>query len=192
MIKREDYSEELESQFKRLERKYTEVIKDLNKTTRSKSSQEILDSTHDFFTISYHLREWVRKDKKVSEEIKSKIPPFENRTIEPNNLENSLLICRDLCNSFKHRRLTDNHKPNDLKTTINSVGGAIFNVSTKELEKSNAGDTIHLKDEDSIFVGNFTVSFRSHQYDLESVVKYCMHFWKSFFIDNNLLMPRST
>ena len=192
MIKREDYSEELESQYRRLERKYTEVVKNLDKTTRSKGSQEILDSTHDFFTICYHLRDWVKKDEKVNEIIKSKIPSFENRTIQPNNLENSLFICRDLCNSFKHRKLDSNRNPNDASTTINSIGGAIFMVTTKELEtNSKTRKTIHLKDEDSIYMGDFTVSFRNNQYDLGSVIKYCMHFWKTFFEDNNLLMPRS-
>jgi len=193
MTKRKDYSEELENQYRRLERKYTEVIKNLDKTTRSKGSQEILDSTHDFFTICYHLREWVKKDKKVDKKIKSKIPSFESRTIQPNHLENSLLICRDLCNSFKHRKLDKKRKPNDINTTINLVGGAFFTVPTKELEaNSKAGKTIHLKDEDSVYIGDFTVSFKNHQYDLCSVVKYCMHFWKTFFKDNNLLMPRSS
>lgn len=191
MIKREDYSEELESQYRRLERKYTEVIKNIDKTTRSKGSQEILDSTHDFFTICYHLREWVQKDEKVNTKIKSKIPSFENRIMQPNNLENSLLICRDLCNSFKHRKLDERRKPNDASTIINSVGGAIFMVPIKELQEREKGKTIHLKDEDSIFMGDFTVSFRNNQYDLGSVVKYCMHFWKTFFEENNLLMPRS-
>ncbi len=188
MIKRADYSEKLESQYKRLERKHAEVIKNLDKTSRSKGSQEILDSTRDFFTICYHLREWVKKDKKVHEKIKSSIPSFENRTISPDNLENSLLICRDLCNSFKHRELDKNRKPNDLNTTINSTGGALFAVPTREL---GTGKTVHLKDEDSIYMGDFTVSFKNHQYDLGSVVNYCMHFWKTFFKKNNLLMPRS-
>ena len=67
MSKREDYSEQLESQYRRLGRKYSEVIKNLNKEKRSKSSQEILDSAHDFFSICYHLREWVVKDNKVDE-----------------------------------------------------------------------------------------------------------------------------
>jgi hypothetical protein len=191
MIKREHYSEELESQYRRLERKYTEVIKNLDKTTRSKGSQEILDSTHDFFTICYHLREWVQKDEKVNRKIKSKLPLFENRTMQSNNLENSLLICRDLCNSFKHRKLDERGNPNDASTTINSVGGALFMVPIKELQDREKGKTIHLKDEDSIFMGDFTVSFRNNQYDLGSVVKYCMHFWKTFFEENNLLMPRS-
>lgn len=191
MKKREDYSEELESQYRRLERKYTEVIKNLDKTTRSKGSQEILDSTHDFFTICYHLRDWVKNDEKVSEKIKSKIPLFENRTIQPNNLENSLLICRDLCNSFKHRKLDKKRNPNDISTTINSVGGAIFMVPMKEIEASSKlGKTIHLKDGDSIYMGDFTVSFKENQYDLGSVIKYCMHFWKTFFVNNDLLMPR--
>lgn len=105
MINREDFSEELESQYRRLERKYIEVLKNLDKTTRSKSSQEILDSTHDFFIICYHMREWVKEDEKVHQDIKNKIPAFEKRTLQPKNLENSLLICRDLCNSFKHRKL---------------------------------------------------------------------------------------
>ena len=190
---RNEYSENLESQYKRLERKYSEVIKNFSKNTFSKSSEETLDSVYDFFIICYHLRDWIKKDSKISEDIKNKLPSFEDNNIKPNDLNISLLICRDLCNSFKHRELDDKRRPNDIDTKINKSGGALFKVSFHELESARKEKkTIHLKEEDAIYMGNFTIFFRDNYYELKSVVEYCMHFWKNFFKENNLLIPRST
>lgn len=193
MTKREDYSEDLESQYKRLERKYSEVIKNFDKTIRSKSSQEMLDSTHDFFIICYHLREWVQKDNKVDEKIKLKLPSFENDNIRSDHPLIGLQICRDLCNSFKHSKLDKKRRPNDINTKIVASGGSVFMVPIKELNKTNkAGKTMHMKEEDAIYLGDCVINFKNHQYDLLGVVESCMHFWKTFFNENNLLMPRST
>ena len=193
MKKREDYSENLGSQYERLERKHSEVIKNLDKNKRSKSSQEILDSTHDFFTICYHLREWVQKDDKVDEKIKLKLPSFKNDNIRPNHPLIGLQICRDLCNSFKHSKLDTKRNPNDINTKIIPVGGSIFKVPIKELNEINkAGKTMHMKEEDAIFMGDYIINFKNYQYDLLGVVESCMHFWKKFFEDNDLLLPHST
>jgi len=192
MLKREDYSEELGSQYKRLKRKHSEVIKHLDKANRSKSSQEILDSAHDFFTICYHLREWVTKDNKIDEEIKLKLPSFESDNIGHDHPQIGLQICRDLCNSFKHRELDKRKNPNDINTKIIPVGGVIFNVPLKELNETNkAGKTVHLEEENAVYMGDFIIKFKNYQYDLLGVVKSCMHFWENFFEENDLLMPQS-
>ncbi|MBU0570352.1 hypothetical protein KKB40_06295 [Patescibacteria group bacterium] len=190
---REEYSEDLESQYRRLERKYLEVTQNFNRDTFSKSSQEILDSVHDFFVVCYHLREWIKKDKKVTKNTKDALPSFEDGGIKPNDPKVSLLICRDMCNSFKHRELEEKRKPNDINTKINSMGGAIFKVPLQELHVANKEKkTVHLKEEDAIYMGNFIVTFMGNRYELQGVVESCMHFWNKFFEENDLLMPRST
>lgn len=191
MIKsRDEYSEDLESQYRRMERTYEEIINDFETKTFSKSSQQKLDRIYDFFLICYHIKEWVKKDTKVDQRIKEKLPTFDKED-SPVHLQ----MCRDLCNKSKHFSLKTegHHKPNDINTKIVSYGGAIFSVSGKELEEAqNKKETIHLKDEDGIFLGNFYVSFKGKNYDLKGVVQACMHEWKVFFENNELLLPRST
>lgn len=188
MTEREKYSEKLESYYRRMERLSEEIVKDFESENRSKNSQEMLDSVYNFFLHCYHLREWVVEDEKVSEEIKGKLPEFEGDSSPV-----QFMICRDLCNRSKHANLTEGHKPNDTKTEIRTRGSAIFSVSKKELEESqDKKQTIHLKDEDSIFLGNFEVTFREENYDLKGIVQGCMHVWKKFFQENNLLLPRTT
>ena len=187
MVKsREEYSEKLESQYRRMERKYKEVLNDFEGMSFSKSSEEKLDAVHDFFLICYHLREWVEKDVKVHMEIKNNLPTFEKQD-SPVQFQ----MCRDLCNKSKH--LVLERKPNDINTKIIPYGSALFKVPTKELkEAQNKKETIHLKEEDSIFMGDYLVLFRGNQYDLKGVVQGCMHIWKEFFEKNDLILPRST
>lgn len=191
MVKsRDEYSEELESQYRRMERAYEGIIKDFESKTFSKSSQEKLDKIYDFFLICYHLREWVKKDTKVDPKVKEKLPTFDKED-SPVHLQ----MCRDLCNKSKHFALEKEgrYKPNDINTKIITYGGSIFSVSKKELEEARSKkETIHLKEEDEIFLGNFFVSFKEKKYDLKGVVQACMHEWKLFFEKNDLLLPRST
>ncbi len=187
---REEYSEELESQYKRMERAHDDIVNEFESTSYSKSSEEILDAVYNFFLLCYHLREWVERDSKVSKEIKDELPTFEKYDSPV-----QFLMCRDLANKSKHATLeeTKKHKPNDVNTKIDSSGGAIFSVSKEELEEAGKRkETIHLKSEDAIFLGNLFVSFRGARYDLKGVVQGCMHVWKKFFKENDLLLPRST
>lgn len=187
---REEYSEELENQYKRMERAHNDIVNEFEEASRSKSSEEILDDVYNFFLICYHLREWIKRDGKVSQGVKDKLPTF--------NKDNSpvqFLMCRDLANKSKHATLeeTTAHKPNDMNTRIDSSGGAIFRVSKKELEEAQKRkETIHLKPEDSIFIGGFTVFFKGDRYEVKGVVQACMYTWKKFFEENDLLLPRST
>ncbi len=187
---REEYSEELESQYRRMERAHDDIVKDLENTTHSKSSEEILDPIYTFFLTCYHLREHVQKDDKVSQEIKDKLPTFEK-----SDSPVQFLICRDLANKSKHASLeeTARYKPNDVNTKVDANGGAIFRVPIKEMEEAQKRkETIHLKAEDSIFIGRLTVLFNGARYDLKGLVQACMHVWKEFFKENDLLLPRST
>ena len=45
-------------------------------------------------------------------------------------------------------------------------------------------ETIHLKDGDSIFLGNFVVFFRGNRYELKGVAQGCMYVWEKFFKEN--------
>ncbi len=192
---RGEYSEDIESQYRRLERVYNKLTQDFNKESLSKSSQEILDSVIEFMTVCYHLRELIKKDRKVNNVIKNKLPLFTDvdNNIDPTDSKIGLLICRDLCNKSKHGSLDKKWRPNDEHTKINITGGSLFSVSVEELKAANKEKmTIHLKEGDSIYIGNFTVFFRGKNYNLLGVVDSCMHFWKKFFEENNLLMPRYT
>jgi hypothetical protein len=157
---RDKYSESLESQYRRMERKYKEILDDFEGTIFSKSSEKRLDVVYDFFLICYHLREWVEKDEKICTEIKKNIPTFE-KPDSPVQFQ----MCRDLCNKSKHFILEK--KPNDVNTKIVPYGGSIFKVSGDELkEAQKRKETIHLKAEDDIFMGNYLVLFNGSQYDL--------------------------
>lgn len=185
---REEYSEDLESKYKRLERLHNSIVEEFESSVRSKSSQEMLDAVYSFFITCYHLREHIRKDNKVSQEIRDTIPTFEKA-----DSPIQFLMCRDLANRNKHATFWGRYKPNDPNTKIIPYGEAIFRVSTKEIEEaSRKNETVHLKSEDSIFLGNFVVLFKGKQYDLKGVVQGCMHVWKKFFEENDLLLPRST
>lgn len=187
---REDYSESLESQYRRMERIHDKIITDFDNKVLSKNLEERLDNVYDFFLICYHLREWVQKDNKVDQTIKNKLPTFEKT--------DSLVqfqICRDLCNKSKHVTLNETkwHKSNDINIKVIPYGGAIFKVSIKEIEEAQKKkETVHLKSEDNIFIGNYLVVFRRNQYDLKGVVQACMYVWKNFFEENELILPRST
>lgn len=183
---REEYSENLESQYRRMERAHDKIVADFESTTFSKSSQERLDDVYDFFFNCYHLREWIKEDDKVDQSTKDGLPTFEKRD-SPVQFQ----MCRDLCNKSKHVVLK--HKPNDPNIKIVPYGGSIFKASTIEIEEAQKRkETLHLKEEDGIFMGNYLVSFKGSQYDLKGVVQGCMHVWKEFFVKNNLLLPRST
>lgn len=183
---RKDYSENLENQFRRMERAQNRIISDFESSTFSKSSQERLDDVYDFFFNCYHLREWIREDDKVDKARKNILPSFEKHD-SPVQLQ----ICRDLCNKSKHAVLK--HKPNDPNTKIIPLGGSIFKASSQEIkEAQKKRATLHLKEEDSIFLGNYLVVFKGNNYDLKGVIQACMHIWNRFFEDNDLLLPRST
>lgn len=185
---REQYSEKLESQFKRLERFYNKSIKYFSGESFSRSSEEVLDDVYSFFLVAYHLREWVKNDGKVSQEIKEKLPTFIS-----DDSRIGLQICRDICNGFKHSNLSEKRNPNDVNIKINQIGDAIFRVPIKELKEINKkGETMHLKAEDAIYIGDFIVSFKGRNYELEGVIKECMYTWNKFFEGNNLLLPRAT
>lgn len=191
MIKsREEYSENLESQYRRMERIYNKILGDFENKSFSKSSEERLDDVYDFFLVCYHLREWVQKDSKIAQTIKDVLPTFVGET-SPIQFQ----MCRDLCNKSKHVTLeeTNRYKPNDINTEIITYGGSIFSVPIKELgEAQKRKETIHLKKEDGIFVGNYAVSFKGKSYDLKGAVQSCMYVWKKFFEENDLLLPRGT
>ncbi len=187
---REKYSEELENQYRRMERVHDNIIKEFEASTRSKGSEEMLDTVNVFLVTCYHLREWIRKDSKVPNKVKDVLPTFWD-----DNSPVQFLICRDLANKSKHAILEASiqHKPNDINTKIESIGGSVFMVPLKEIkEAGNRKETIHLKENDGIFLGNFVVSFRGDKYDLKGVVQSCMHEWKKYFDENDLLLPRYT
>lgn len=187
---REEYSENLESQYRRMERIYNKILDDFENKNFSKNSEEKLDAVYDFFRICYHFREWIQKDSKIPQSIKDSLPTFMGDSAPV-----QFQMCRDLCNKSKHFILeeTSRYKPNDVNTEIIPYGGSIFSVSKKELEEAQTRkETIHLKKEDEIFLGNYAVSFLGKSYDLKGVVQGCMHVWKKFFEDNDLLLPRST
>ncbi|KPJ57362.1 hypothetical protein AMJ49_02095 [Parcubacteria bacterium DG_74_2] len=185
---RDEYSENLENQYRRLERTYNEIINNFEGKSFSKSAEQRLDPIYDFFLACYHLREWIKKDNKVDQTIKDRLPTFEGES-SPVHFQ----MCRDLCNKSKHAGLEEGYKPNDVNTKIVTYGGAIFQVSKKEMDEAHKKkETIHLKDEDGIFLGNYYVEFKGKKYDLKGVVQACMHVWKDFFEKNDLLLPRST
>jgi hypothetical protein len=189
MVKAKDkYSENLEKQYRRLERAYKEVINDFESKSFSKSMEQKLDSIYDFFLICYHLKEWIKNDDKVDQMIKDRLPMFEGES-SPVHFQ----MCRDLCNKSKHARLEEGHKPNDVNIKVIPYGGAVLRVSSKELKEAHERkETIHLKDEDEIFLGNYYAHFKGEKYDLKGVVQACMYVWKDFFEKNDLLLPRST
>ncbi len=187
---REDYSEELEKQYRRIERAHDEIVQYFESPKKSKSSEKMLDPVYDFFLNCYHLREWIREDNKVSQDIKNSLPSFEKNTSSV-----QFLICRDLCNKSKHAMLkeTKNHKPNDINTEIIAYGGSVFLAKGKELKEAREKkETLHLNSEDEIFLGDFKVSFKGNYYDLKGVVQGCMFVWKDFFNKYDLLLPRTT
>lgn len=183
---RDDYSESLESQYRRMERAHNKIVSDFESTTFSKSSQERLDDVYDFFLTCYHLREWIQEDDKVNQSIKNNLPTFEKHD-SPVQFQ----MCRDLCNKSKHAALK--YKPNDPNTNIVPYGSAIFKASINDIEEAQKRkETLHLKEEDGIFMGNYLVSFKGNQYDLKGVIQGCMYIWKKFFEANELLLPKST
>ena len=187
---RDDYSENLETQYRRIERIYRKIMNDFESKSFSKSSSERLDDVYDFLCTCYHLREWIKKDSKVDRTIKENIPVFDKDS-SPVHLQ----MCRDLCNKSKHAILEEkgNCKPCDINTQIVTYGGGIFSVPADELKTaSKKKETIHLKQEDEIFLGNFCVTFKGKNYDLKGVIQACMSVWQKFFEENDLLLPRST
>ena len=183
---REEYSEILESQYRRMERVHDKILSDIESTTFSKSSQERLDNVYDFFFNCYHLREWVRGDNRVDQSIKDALPTFEKHD-SPVQFQ----MCRDLCNKSKHATLRN--KPNDPNTKIIPYGSTVFKSSTKDIkEAQKRKEVLHLKEEDGVFMGNYLVFFKGNRYDLRGVVQACMYAWKRFFEDNDLLLPKST
>ena len=186
---REEYSENLEGQYRRMERSFNKVIADFESNEFSKSSKERLDEVYNFLQICYHLREWIQKDSKISQTVKNKIPTFTK-----DNSPIQFLICRDLCNKFKHsifgkiRRC----KPNDVNTKIVPYGGAIFQVPFKEIHEAlKKKEKLNIKEEEGVFIGNYFIEFQSNKYDLRGVVQSCMYVWKDFFEKNDLLLPRN-
>lgn len=96
---REEYSENLESQYRNMERVFNKIIADFEGKKFSKSSRERLDDVYNFFQICYHLREWVRKNNKVDKKIEDNLPTFEKNDspIQFLNLPRFMQSVQTLC-----------------------------------------------------------------------------------------------
>lgn len=190
---RDDYSEELESEYRRVERAYERVLVDFDGLSFSKSGEASLDSVFEFCQAAFHLREWVNLDPKVSKEIKEKVPVFIDKGLEPGDISICLPICKDLANLKKHRVFDPKckFKPNDLNIRIEPAGSAVFRASGKDVVTARAsGSSVHLKNEDALFIGSIVITYKGHKYEARGTVECCMYHWKTFFTDNDLLMPR--
>ncbi len=185
---RDTYSEEIEKKYRRMERSHNQIVQYFEGSERSKSSEEVLDPAYDFFLNCYHLREHIQKDSLISQDIKDTLPTFEAA-----DSPIQFLMCRDLCNKSKHATLDAWRNPNDTNTKIVPYGNSLFIAKGNEIENAQRKkETLHLKSEDEIFIGNFAVFFRGNLYELKGVVQACMYIWRKFFEDNNLLLPRTT
>lgn len=188
---REEYSEELESRYRILEKSYFEAKKSINRKIIAKNPHEILDPVYDFFVKCYHLREWTGKDLIVEQIIKDKRPSFVFKEPNLSFSEIARQICRDLCNRIKHRQL--DKKSNDRNTKIIFPGESVFIVPFDELSAANKDKkTLHLKEEDAKYLGDFLVSFKGNTYKLGPIIEECMECWKNYFETNDLLLPRAT
>lgn len=128
----EKYSEDLENKYRRLKRLHDHIISEFENGTRSKGSEEMLDDVNNFFVSCYHLREHIWKDNIIDQQVKDKIPTFEEVDSPVH-----LLMCRDLANREKHSTLLNKYKPNDPNTKITTYGGSILKVPINELKEAN-------------------------------------------------------
>jgi hypothetical protein len=85
-------------QYERVRRWYLR-FKDIDKgRPHDTDSENYVDEIYAFFLNCYHLKDWIRHDPAVPEQVRNKVESHINANT-------SLRLCADICNSLKHLRL---------------------------------------------------------------------------------------
>lgn len=147
-----------EEQFNRINRWFN-LFNDINNGIKhEKESDYYQDMVYSFFQNCHHLKDWIVNDNDNS---------ISNDIVEKyinDNLE--LKICADLCNGSKHLFLKN---PRSNKNT---------NINKKSFSLVLPSDILSIK---------YFVISGSVEYDAFEIATKCVHLWKKFLENNNII-----
>lgn len=146
-------------QFKRVER-YLKKIED-----QDRNSTAYDDDLWSFFQNCYHLKDWIKNDPDVADEIQRMVEKF----VQDNE---ELRICADLANRSKHLKL-DKPPRQDAKITSRNV---IIYVPTAGSDSVGTSTCEHI----------ITLGDGRTRIALDVAIK-AVEAWKDFLSDNKLI-----
>ncbi len=149
-----------EEQFERVKRWY-ERFKRINEgTAQEKSTEYYHDEVYAFFLNCYHLKDWIKNDTDVPEEVRQDVERFVGKS-------DALSTCGDLCNSIKHLKL------NTPPRRDAEFGRRLFKVHIVE----GAGSSMAVE---------YSIMTVRGQIDAFELATNCLHGWEQF-IKTNIL-----
>jgi Zn-dependent oligopeptidase len=124
------------------------------------SNTDARDAAEDFFNQSYHIKDWFKKDSRITHNVEAFI-----------NESEALSLAADYCNAFKHGGL-------DLKKKSSRSGKVIERIRT-EVEMNFLPNGVQTSSRLDIFVDGEVI-------DSYALAKQCMAEWDSFLALNKI------
>jgi len=123
------------------------------------SNTDSHDGSENFFNQCYHLKDWIKKDPSIS--FSENIEDFINKS-------ESLSLCADYCNSFKHGGLDRTPR------------------SGKEIEKVNTHINLDLTPTGFIASSRSEITISGKKYDAFLLATNCIKEWDNFLKRNKI------
>ncbi|MDD3086105.1 MAG: hypothetical protein PHD80_03335 [Candidatus ainarchaeum sp.] len=123
------------------------------------SNTDSVDGSENFFNQCYHLKDWIKKDSSIS--LSENIEDFINKS-------ESLSLCADYCNSFKHGGLDKNPR------------------SGKEIEKVNTHINLDLTPTGFVASSRSEITISGKKYDAFLLATDCIKEWDDFLKRNQI------
>jgi hypothetical protein len=123
-------------------------------------SEDYLDEIYAFFQNCYHLKDWIKNDGTVTQNVRDAVETYINSN-------RSLRLCADICNALKHLSLRNSRSGEEPE----------FGTKRFKLNLGRGQPTISLKCE---------VETTAGKVDAYQLASDCMDAWKTFLLSNGL------
>ncbi len=147
-------------QFKRVQRWYQRVNNIAQGKVHNKSSDYLKDEVLAFFINCFHLKDWIRNDDSIPQKVRNQVENFVKASPE-------LTLCRELCHSTKHLKLTNKQ------------------LSERKLNRQDI--KLKLGSGSPMITMYFWIETDNEECRADELAKECVDQWINFLEDNNLL-----
>jgi len=146
-------------QYLRVKRWHERFMTSSKNKVHNMSTDNYQDDLYAFFINCYHLKDWIKNDSSLTQQIRNKVEKFVSESEELN-------ICGDICNGSKHLVLDRPKKSADTK-----IGSRHFSLVLGH------GPIIHIE---------YIIESNGKKYDTHSLATKCIDTWNHFFKKHHL------